>query len=119
MEQLNKTLAPIASSSRYRNTRLYKDLTLNKVYFGSWRPPNVIERLPSTIHIVVADEMNRPDLISFRVYSRSDLFWAIAMRNGVLMPITDLTKGQSLQCPHIEDVMSALGSSSSMSAGTT
>ena len=119
MEQISKTLSPISSSSRYRNTRLYRDMTMNQVYFGSWRPPKVIERLATTIHIVVADELHRPDLISFRIYSRSDLFWAIALRNGILMPITDLVQGQSLQCPHVEDVMSALGVASNLSAGTT
>lgn len=118
MEQINKTIAPLSSSSRYRNTRMYKDIDLNEIYFGSWKPPKVIERLPVTIHIVVADEVNRPDLVSFRVYSRSDIFWAIALRNSILMPLTDMVSGLSLQCPHIEDILSALCSSSSSSVGT-
>lgn len=119
MEQINSTVAPIGASSRYRNTRMYRDMTLNRSYFGSWKPPLIVERLPTTIHIVVTDEIHRPDLISYRVYSRADLFWAIAVRNGILMPIIDMVQGQSLQCPHLEDVLAALGTSSSLSVGTT
>jgi hypothetical protein len=117
MEQINKTVVPMPSASRYRNTRVYKDMTLNQVYFGSWKPPKIIEKLPVTLHIVVADEMHRPDLISFRVYARSDFFWAIALRNGVIMPVVDLAIGQSLVCPHIEDVLASLSTSSSLSVG--
>lgn len=118
MEQISTTLVPISSTSRYRNTRMYKDTTMNAVYFGSWKPPKIMERRPTAIHIVVADELHRPDLISFRVYSRSDMFWAIAVRNGIIMPVVDMVKGQPLTCPHIEDILAALSTSTSLSIGT-
>jgi hypothetical protein len=118
MEQISTTIVPISSSSRYRNTRMYKDMTMNSVYFGSWRPPKILERRRTSIHIVVVDELHRPDLISFRVYARSDMFWAIAIRNGILMPLVDMAKGQPLTCPHIEDILTALSMSTSLSIGT-
>lgn len=112
------TIVPISSSSRYRRTRIYKDMDLNQVYFGTWRVPDVTERLATTIHVVAPDEIRRLDLVSYRVYKRADLFWAIAIRNGILLPMIDVQVGQSLICPHIEDVMAALGSASALSNGT-
>jgi hypothetical protein len=117
-EQVNATVVPVSSSSRYRKTRIYKDIDLNQVYFGTWRVPDVVERLATTIHVVAPDEFHRLDLISYRVYKRADLFWAIAIRNGILLPMIDLLVGQSLICPHIEDVMSSLGTASTLSEGT-
>ena len=108
-------LAPL---SRYRNTRLYDDSSLKKTYFGIWRPPTIVETLDSTIHIVTLEELNRPDLIAHRVYGNSTLFWVIAYRNGLLLPMRDMKTGLALVCPHIDDVMRALGTSFTDNPGT-
>lgn len=117
--QIDATLVPLLTGSRYRRTRLYKDTTMNQVYFGAWRPPIIREIRPVSYHIVVKDEIHRPDLISYRVYGRSDLWWAIAIRNNLLLPIIDTEAGHSLACPHLDDIMAALGSSGINTAGTT
>lgn len=118
-QPVDATTTPITAGSRYRNTRAYRDRTLNKTYFGSWKIPKIRELRQPTYYIVAQDEVHRPDLISYRVYGRVDLWWVIAIRNGLLLPVTDLVSGQSLTCPHLDDIMSALGVSNVNSAGTT
>lgn len=113
--QTDVTLSPL---SRYRNTRLYEDSSLNKTYFGVWRPPEIIETLPLTVHIVKMEEVNRPDLIAYRVYGNPTLFWVIALRNNILLPLRDMTTGLSLSCPNIDDIMRALGTSFTDNPGT-
>jgi hypothetical protein len=104
--------------SRYRNSRIYEDSTLGKTYFGVWRPPKILEIKPVSIHVVTPEEINRPDLIAHRVYGNSSLFWVLAIRNNLLLPFRDITAGQSLVCPHLDDVMKAVSSSFSSNPGT-
>jgi hypothetical protein len=99
------TLSPV---SRYRNTRVLKDLTSRMIFFGVWRPPPIQTTLPEIIHMVTAEETGRPDLIAYRVYGNSSLFWAIALRNNIIFPLRDIRAGQRLFCPASEDVASAL-----------
>lgn len=98
--------------SRYRGTRLKFDrtgrLAEGRPFFGLWSPPVIIETKPTITHRVVSDEVTRPDLVSWRVYEDPTLFWVIALRNGFLLPITDMRPGQLLICPNIEDVMAGL-----------
>jgi len=108
----------LPSLSRYRNTRVFDDRDLNQVYFGTWRVPKIIENKPVSIHRVKPEELNRPDLIAFRVYGNSTLFWVIAVRNNLLLPLRDMSVGQALVCPHLDDVMRAISSSFSNNPGT-
>lgn len=111
----NIALSPL---SRYRNTRLYEDKDLGQTYFGVWRAPEIIETLPITIHIVKIEELHRPDLIAYRVYGNPTLFWVIAIRNNLLLPLRDMKTGLSLSCPNIGDVTRALGTSFTDNPGT-
>ena len=113
------TFIRLKTGSRYRNTRIFLDTSSKIVYFGTWRPPSIIEKRPCTPHRVVADERYRPDLIASRVYGNPNLFWAIAYRNGILLPMKDIAVGQVLMCPHIDDISAALNTSYSQNPGTT
>lgn len=108
----------VPALSRYRNTRLYEDRDLAQTYFGVWRVPNIRATKPESIHRVSPDEKCRPDLIAFHVYGNPSLFWAIAIRNGILLPIRDITIGQVLVCPHLDDIMASLLASASNNPGT-
>lgn len=108
----------IDTTSRYRNTRLLIDGN-NIVFFGTWRPPKIFETQLPLAHIVAPEEVKRPDLISYRVYKDPNMFWAIAIRNNVFMPLKDIRVGQTLLCPHIDDVMAALARSSQNSVGAS
>lgn len=111
--------------SRYRNTRVF-DATFPRgkvVFFGTWRPPPIVETKPPVRHKVSADERTRPDLIAFRVYGDPGLFWAIAMRNNLMFPLMDLAPFADdhrniLMCPQLDDVQRALQNSSSRTPGT-
>jgi hypothetical protein len=107
--------------SRYRNTRPFQADFEGRgdkvVFFGTWRPPQIIETKPPIRHKVLVDEATRPDLISFRVYGDVTLFWAIAMRNNLLLPLVELQEFQQdprrvLLCPQMDDIQRALENSS-------
>lgn len=109
---------PLNPLSRYKNTRLYSDSDIGKTYFGVWRAPEIVERRSPTLYKVRPDEPHRPDLISYRVYGNVTLFWAIAVRNAILLPMKDITTGMTLVCPHIEDVLAAMAESNTLNPGT-
>lgn len=100
-------------TSRYRATKVFAGTfdTGRRVFFGTWRPPRIVERRAPSIHTVGPDEVRRPDLIAWRVYEDPQMFWPIALRNGIIMPLVDLTVGQRLVCPHADDITSALAKS--------
>lgn len=104
--------------SRYRATRLYFDYALQTTYFGTWRVPPIVETKLPIYHTVVTDEIHRPDLIAYRVYGDPSMFWVIAYRNGILLPMADLTVGTVLTCTHPDDVTAALSLSSPDMVGT-
>ena len=108
----------IPTTSRYRNTRLYDDQDLGQRYFGIWRAPKIIENNPVSLHRVSIEEQGRPDLIAYRVYGNPSWFWVISSRNGILLPIRELTTGMLLVCPHKDDVVLALGTSNANNYGT-
>lgn len=62
----------------------------------------------ATYFVVTATELRRMDLISYKSYGRSDLWWAIALVNKIFNPFTDLYIGQTLVIPAISEVMSAM-----------
>lgn len=109
---------PLNPLSRYKNTRIYEDSSLGETYFGTWRAPKIVERRRPIIYKVRPDEKYRPDLVASRVYGNPNLFWAIAIRNAILLPMKDLTPGLTLLCPHIDDVQAAVASSNSLNSGT-
>jgi hypothetical protein len=105
-----------STTSRYRNTRLYSDG--GAIFYGTWKPPKILLTKPITTHVVAVDEWKRPDLVAYRVYGDPNMFWPIALCNNINMPLIDMEPGQNLACPSIEDISSALSSSSSISSGT-
>jgi hypothetical protein len=112
--------------SRYRNTRVFQsdfERGDKVVFFGTWRPPPIIETRPPIRHKVLADEITRPDIIAYRVYGDASLFWAIAIRNNLLLPLVDLQAFQDdpkkvLLCPQMDDIQRALQESSANNSGT-
>jgi hypothetical protein len=52
--------------------------------------------------ITLNDEryVNRPDILANDLYGDPDLFWVIALRNGLQDPIFDFKKGELYVIPH-------------------
>lgn len=94
------------------------------MFFAPWRPPEIRETKPVSHHKIQPDEFGRPDLVAQREYGDPTLFWAIALRNNLMMPMIDIKKlldegRATLIIPHIDDVVAALQKSSPTSPGTT
>lgn len=64
--------------------------------------------LPSFERSVEADEANRPDLISYRVYKDTDFWSYIMMYNRLADPLTDITIGKLLLIPFYNHLTSWL-----------
>ena len=60
-------------------------------------PPNALDTI-----ITLNDEryVNRPDLLANDVYGDPDLFWVIAVRNGLQDPVFDFKMGERYVIPH-------------------
>lgn len=83
-----------------------------KPFFDLYTLPKIVETKPPILHRVTAAEVKRPDMIAYNVYGDVSLFWAIAWRNGWLLPIRDVRVGEMVICPAVEDVLAALQNSS-------
>lgn len=94
--------------SRYRNTLVHRFSGTNKPYFDLWDPPKIKETKSPSIIRVTARYVRRPDLVAYDVYGDVNLYWVIALRNNIMLPIRDLIIGSVLICPAIEDVMAGL-----------
>jgi len=96
--------------SRYRRTDVLQEEAGSDLFFDVWKPPRILRRTEPTIHVVTEEEIGRPDLIAFRVYGDSDMFWAIAIQdeNQIFNPLRDMVVGQKLTVPHKDDVIAAL-----------
>ena len=55
-----------------------------------------------SIHRIVADEVGRADLVSFREYGTPSLYWFILKVNGIIDPY-DLDVGSLLEVPSLLD----------------
>lgn len=59
---------------------------------------------------VTQEFINRPDLLSSKVYGTPELWWVIYEFNEIQDPIIDLKVGQVLRIPEIERVLDAIDS---------
>lgn len=56
--------------------------------------------LDVTIQLNDERYVNRPDILANDIYGDPDLFWVIAVRNGLQDPIFDFKKGELYIIPH-------------------
>lgn len=62
-----------------------------------------ITKLASAGEFRVSDTAGRPDLISYRIYSTTALWWIILTYNGLIRP-SDLVEGTLLKYPSLQDI---------------
>lgn len=62
-----------------------------------------VNRLPVFGKTIVQIEENRPDLVSYRIYGTTQFWYILMIYNGMVSPF-DLTEGQELNYPKIEDI---------------
>ena len=57
---------------------------------------------------ITQDILRRPDLISYKAYGTSELWWVIYEYNGIKDPLFDLKLNQTIRIPEINRVLAAL-----------
>lgn len=55
------------------------------------------------MHKITVDEVGRPDLVAWREYGSSDLWWLILKVNGIVDPIAEMKSGHLLIIPNLLD----------------
>jgi hypothetical protein len=108
----------LSKSSRYTGTPLYRlsdniGQPTNSFIFGVWSRPEIKDTISDVIHYVEQHEIGRMDLIANKYYSDSLLWWAIADRNNILDPITDMYSSQELRIPSLAAIRSAIQNAAS------
>lgn len=64
---------------------------------------NKIEKLPVFGTTYVQIEENRPDLLSYRIYGTVKYWYILLIYNGMISPL-ELTEGQNINYPSINDL---------------
>jgi len=95
-------MIPLSQFSRFHATRVITESDGTE-RFGIWKQPrniNVGER----IYVVKGDDLDRPDLISFKMYGRVDLWWLVMWYNSILDPFS-IEVGDRLRIPDFQDII--------------
>jgi hypothetical protein len=74
-----------------------KDLLLNH-----WDQFEI--KRPLSYYQIVESDLQRPDLLSLRVYNIYDYWWILYKFNTIMDPWNDLTPGDIIKIPHILDI---------------
>lgn len=61
-------------------------------------------KYPPSYYRVIATDIKRLDLISFKVYDTVEFWWVIALVNNIDNPLIDMEAGQLYTIPNILDV---------------
>jgi hypothetical protein len=69
---------------------------------SQWNLLNI--QRPITYYRVSYGDIQRPDLISLKIYGKIDYWWILMCFNEIYDCWNDLTDGQILNCPDILDI---------------
>ena len=61
-------------------------------------------RYATALYRVESIDVQRPDLISFKVYSTVRYWWLVCSFNKIANPLTDIEIGDLLELPHMLDI---------------
>lgn len=64
---------------------------------------NKVMLLPTLGRYYIKDEENRPDLISYRIYGTTELWWLVLLYND-LVNNGDVTIGKTIKYPSLSDL---------------
>ncbi|AWD93030.1 hypothetical protein HSE3_gp078 [Bacillus phage vB_BceM-HSE3] len=88
--------------SRYRRTKILIDGDNNEFY-ETWSKPRIEESSDDIYHQVDIAEENRLDLIAYRYYQNTLLYWVIASANNISNPLI-IPAGTVLRIPSIRTI---------------
>jgi hypothetical protein len=99
-------MKPISANSRFQITAIVDDETGEKTHYSEWKPIRLGD-VAETLYVVSDSDLGRPDLISWRNYGVSDLWWVILFYNEIIDPFS-LEVGDRLRIPNSQDVEAIL-----------
>lgn len=105
-------MQPLSKYSRFHSTPLVLD-DQDVTRFIEWKPPFYGE-VSEFIYVVNARDLDRPDIISYRLFGTVELWWMVLHYNKITDPFT-LEVGQKLKIPSPEGIKRGLDSKSSTS----
>jgi len=59
---------------------------------------------PVSYYRIETQDLQRPDLISYKIYGSITYWWLLMMVNGIENPLKDMEVGQLLQIPNVLDM---------------
>lgn len=100
-------MANFKKFTRYTNGSI--DKNRSGLNFLILRKPLKLEDSSDDLYVSVSqDLLKRPELLSFKAYGISDLWWAIYEYNGIKDPLFDLQVGQILKIPQLQRLINAI-----------
>lgn len=86
---------------RFSRHKVYADVSRGKMYYETWKRREIPPSEQDRYHLVEAGEegLRGITLIAYKYYNRVDLWWVIALANGIFCPTTELVAGVELRIP--------------------
>lgn len=96
----------LRKTSRYKDTDLYRESDGSLVFGLYSTPEKIFERkmIPSR-HVVAENDINALDNLALDYYGNEELWWVLALVNGIIDPEIDMYAGQELEIPARATVM--------------
>ena len=99
--------------SKYRSDSFLRNAELrDPIFLGLNNLPKITAHSTDESYIIQPDYDQRPDLLSYKIYASSRLWWVFAVRNPdeLIDPIRDFTSGKTIMLPTRNRLTSILGS---------
>ena len=95
----------------YSKTSPYFTTSLVKGYLDVATFRNFPAQADDTKYTIQKEFENRPDLLAYKLYNDSSLWWVFSVRNPSILkdPIFDMQAGVSIYLPKLSVLRSALG----------
>lgn len=89
-----------------KNSFLRNAVSLNEKFLDVTKLPKIRESVYDEDYTIDFDVDERPDLLAFKIYGDSNLWWVFALRNPdeLIDPIKDFKQGVSIKLPSAESV---------------
>ena len=99
------------TNSRYRLTSIAIDSTIvpGRRRFTTWTKPDIIATEENSVrHVILPQEVGRPDIIAYKHYADVNLWWVICMVNDIKDPFLEMKSGDTVLIPDIALINEAL-----------
>jgi len=105
----------LSANSRYQLTPYFSRRISEKTpstgsvqFFGTFVAPEISPGNDDALYTMRESDNGRLDLVAYRYYGTSELWWVIALVNGIADPLQGVDAGTVLTIPRLKKVFSAL-----------